>query len=211
MKITGISIFALIVLGVSYQVNAASFDCEKAKSFAEKAICTNPELSKADDVLKRVYDQAKDVAQNKKGFSSLARDLWNAREKCTSNKCIDEWYDMAFVVYDAVIRTNSQREIKNSNTQGSANNHIAVHKYECKDVRDGRLVLVSDYGDRFEIFTKNAERFKSGILALGSNGSKTGMDSSGFESYVVSPGESYIINYASGYSVGAILCKERVD
>lgn len=211
MKITGISMLALIIIGVSCQTNAASFDCIKAKGFAEKAVCTNPELSKSDDVLKRVYDQAKDLAQNKEGFSSLTRDLWNAREKCSTNKCIDEWYDMAFVIYDAVIRTNYRNELKSNNIQKKTNNDIVVKKYECKDVRDGRLVLVSDYGDRFEVYTKNSERFKSGIVTPRPNGSKTGMDSSGFETYVVNPGGSYIINYGSGYSVGAILCKERMD
>ncbi|MFN3069958.1 lysozyme inhibitor LprI family protein [Serratia sp. J2] len=209
MKITNLSILSLIIIGFSYQTSAASFDCTKAKSFAEKTICSDKELSNYDDVLSKVYDRAKNVVQNKKGFSNLTRELWNSREECSTHECVERWYDTAFVVYDTVIKTNFEKQ--SPQVSNGKENSINVERYECKDVRDGRLVLISDYGNRFEVFTKNAEHFKSGVVTLNSNGSKTGLDESGYKSYVVSPGSAYIINYGSGYSVGGIMCKERTD
>ena len=40
---------------LSTQATAASFDCKKAASWVEKAVCSNPELSKLDDELAKSY------------------------------------------------------------------------------------------------------------------------------------------------------------
>ncbi|MBZ7566645.1 lysozyme inhibitor LprI family protein [Klebsiella grimontii] len=88
--------------GVSY---AASFDCAKAKSFAEKTICTNPQLSKDDDDLKYLYGNAKAYTQDRKAFSEITKALWDSRERCSDLKCVDEWYDTAFAIYGAIKET----------------------------------------------------------------------------------------------------------
>ena len=40
------------------QAFAASFDCNKAASWVEKTVCSNPELSKLDDGLAKAYHDA---------------------------------------------------------------------------------------------------------------------------------------------------------
>ncbi len=52
---------------------AASFDCAKANSIPEYLICNTPELSKADDQLKVVFDIAKAHAVDKRAFNDAAR------------------------------------------------------------------------------------------------------------------------------------------
>ncbi len=212
-----LTVLALVSIGVVSQANSASFDCSKAKGYDQKAICSNPELSNSDDVLKKVYDVAKSVSHNQQGFSQLTKELWNDRVKCNDEKCINNWYNYAFLVYDAVIKTNSseysdKKQIVNAHPENNNDyNNQFVEKYECGDVRNGQLVLVSDYGNRFEVFTKDLGHFKSGIVVTRPNGSKTGINESGTESYVVSPGSIYLIQYGDSYSIGGVGCKKRTD
>ena len=93
---------------------AASFDCSKAKSFAEKTICVDPTLSKRDDELKEIYDKAKSIYKNKNEFSDLTRGLWNERERCTIYGCVSRWYDNAFVVYNSIISNGVNGSVNKS-------------------------------------------------------------------------------------------------
>lgn len=113
---------------------ATSFDCTKAKSFAEKSICSNPHLSERDDALKVIYDNAKSVVANKKLFSDATRQLWNARERCNNLECIVEWYDDAFVIYKAVIIKAG--EDSESNRVGNGKEGVAIKK-------DGDVAVVN--------------------------------------------------------------------
>ncbi len=51
---------ALLVIHISSAVNAASFDCTKARSSMEKLICSDPELSALDESLAKNYTAARD-------------------------------------------------------------------------------------------------------------------------------------------------------
>ncbi|MJN96058.1 hypothetical protein DNX92_05205 [Salmonella enterica subsp. enterica] len=212
-----ITALALASIGVTSLAHSASFDCSKAQSFAEKTICSDPKLSNSDDILKKVYNVAKSVSHNQQGFAQLAKELWNDRVKCKDYNCINNWYNYAFLIYDAVIKTNSteyidKKQIVNAQPELNSDfNHRFVEKYECRDVRNGQLVVISDYGDRFEIFTKDMGHFKSGIVVPQPNGSKTGINASGSESYVVSPSSIYLIQYGDSYSIGGVDCKRRND
>jgi uncharacterized protein len=62
----------ILLLSVSVAVHAASFDCAKARSPQEKAICASPELSKADDEMAAAYKAA--LAQAPAGFQDRVRD-----------------------------------------------------------------------------------------------------------------------------------------
>ena len=44
------------------RTDAASFDCKAAKTVRERAVCADPELSKADDALARAYNDAQTAA-----------------------------------------------------------------------------------------------------------------------------------------------------
>jgi len=75
---------AVLTLAVTPAAQAASFDCAKASSQVEKAICANPDLSRTDEVLARAYatalgglsDAAKQAMQASQrewlGFAALA-------------------------------------------------------------------------------------------------------------------------------------------
>lgn len=101
-SVLSVLLFASLFAGKSF---AASFDCSKAKSFAEKTICANPQLSKDDDDLKYLYGNAKAYTQDRKAFSEITKALWNSRERCSDLKCVDEWYDTAFAIYGAIKKT----------------------------------------------------------------------------------------------------------
>ncbi len=58
----GLMILVAALSLVAGTANAASFDCKAAKSVRERAICADPELSKADDALARAYNDAQSVA-----------------------------------------------------------------------------------------------------------------------------------------------------
>nr|WKF57198.1 hypothetical protein HUO10_001676 [Paraburkholderia busanensis] len=85
-------IAALLI--VSPLAHAASFDCKKASTFVEKAICANPLLGKLDDALTGNYNAmlATDLGD---GGASLKKEqrAWIAqRNKCTNDKCLVDLY-----------------------------------------------------------------------------------------------------------------------
>jgi len=53
-------LFIVVILFglLSTQATAASFDCNKATTWLEKTVCSNPELSKLDEELAKAYHDA---------------------------------------------------------------------------------------------------------------------------------------------------------
>ena len=84
-------------------VFAASFDCNKAKSYAEKTICATPELSNADNRLSELYKQAKAVQGNSKEFRDFVLKNWQKREACHDVACIEAWYSKSFDLYEGLL------------------------------------------------------------------------------------------------------------
>jgi uncharacterized protein/uncharacterized tellurite resistance protein B-like protein len=81
------------ILPLPMMAAAASFDCSKARSRADKLICSDPELSKMDDDLGALYRQARAVASNPALFKKSNSDAWNLREKtCVDRACLVDWY-----------------------------------------------------------------------------------------------------------------------
>ncbi|EEW1841223.1 TPA: lysozyme inhibitor LprI family protein [Escherichia coli] len=95
--------------------NAVSFDCSKAKSYSEKLICNNSELSELDDKLNSLYQKVKLESTDKKAFRKIVSDLWNEREKCKTESCVRQWYSNAFREYSSLneINENIINESKN--------------------------------------------------------------------------------------------------
>ena len=52
-------VLGLVLFAFSCATHAASFDCKKAQSKMEKAICENPKISKLDEELAESYQAAK--------------------------------------------------------------------------------------------------------------------------------------------------------
>lgn len=74
---------------------AASFDCGKASTFVEKAICADPALGGLDDALSEGYKGALAANTSDEARSALrtSQKAWLAdRNKCSSNKCLEDLY-----------------------------------------------------------------------------------------------------------------------
>ena len=94
--------FSLLHVGNS-AVFPASFDCRKAKSYAEKTICATPELSSADSRLSELYKQAKAAQGNSKEFRALTLNNWQKREACRDISCLQSWYINSFYLYEGLL------------------------------------------------------------------------------------------------------------
>lgn len=79
--------------------HATSFDCTKAKSYSERLICSTPDISRMDDDLKLIWDNAKASYPDKTLFKNITRSLWNERETCSTEQCVRDWYTKAQKTY----------------------------------------------------------------------------------------------------------------
>lgn len=86
--------FAASLLVTLHSVSmAASFDCTKAASLSEIAICSDNELSKLDDELAGIYRKAKSAAKDHNLFRQQTQAAWKWREEnCRNKKCLLDWY-----------------------------------------------------------------------------------------------------------------------
>lgn len=74
--------------------SAPSFDCGKARSAAERAICADEELAQADRALGRLHARAKARAADAGEFQRRSDEAWRWRESnCGADReCLREWY-----------------------------------------------------------------------------------------------------------------------
>lgn len=85
----------ILLLIVAGSVNAASFNCDKAATLVEKAICSNNNLGKLDDVLSENYTamMASDIGDGaRKDLIATQRDWLTTRNKCTTVQCVEILY-----------------------------------------------------------------------------------------------------------------------
>jgi uncharacterized protein len=82
----------LFVLGLtlfSGLTQATSFDCAKAASFAEKAICSDSSLGRLDEQLNSQYVRSLEGAQNKAEVRQSQKDWLKLRNNCKTNTCLE--------------------------------------------------------------------------------------------------------------------------
>lgn len=70
--------------------SAASFDCAKASTFAERSICQDGFLSKADEILARTYTKALNDSTDPAALRQSQREWLIVRDACTVQKCLDQ-------------------------------------------------------------------------------------------------------------------------
>jgi hypothetical protein len=75
--------------------SAPSFDCGKARSAAEKAICADEELAQSDRALGRLHSRAKANSPDAAEFQRRSDEAWRWREtNCGGDReCLREWYE----------------------------------------------------------------------------------------------------------------------
>jgi uncharacterized protein len=71
-----------------------SFDCAKARSPAERTICSDPELAQLDRNLGRLHARAKNSTPDRAGFRRENDAEWRWREStCRDDRnCLLRWY-----------------------------------------------------------------------------------------------------------------------
>lgn len=109
MKIISLFIVAIAFIGVQtfLPVSAASFDCKKAVSEVEKLICQNPELSRLDDEMTRMYKKALASAPDKLPGDRPGGPDWLKRQQktwlklernvCATVGCLMEAYEIRMI------------------------------------------------------------------------------------------------------------------
>src|SRR6187401_325360 len=83
---------ALLSLILMSSAQAASFDCAKASTFVEKAICSDQELSGMDDQLARLYKAARAAATNASTLEAEQKSWLSSRDRCTDGACLTKAY-----------------------------------------------------------------------------------------------------------------------
>lgn len=108
-KMTLAKFTLLITFLFSSVCTAASFDCNKAASLAEMAICNDPQLSKLDEELASIYKQAKKMAPDLKRFKSQSRKSWKWREaNCHNKECLLSWYSQRKITLEKIAKKAPQ-------------------------------------------------------------------------------------------------------
>lgn len=87
--ITRITAFFVLAL-LTGNASAASFDCKKASSFAEREICRDGYLSGLDESLSDQYKRAYAQAINKQALLQSQREWLAVRDQCSTQKCLDD-------------------------------------------------------------------------------------------------------------------------
>ncbi len=74
-------------------LRAASFDCDRAATKVEKAICADPVLSQLDETLAKVYQQALSVSSEPTRLKNEQLHwLREGRNSCSDNVCLEKAY-----------------------------------------------------------------------------------------------------------------------
>ncbi|MEO5672416.1 MAG: hypothetical protein ABIR26_17145 [Ramlibacter sp.] len=70
-----------------------SFDCSRARSRAERLICSDPELAQLDRDLGRLHSRVRDEVADPAGFRRRSEEQWRVRESvCRDKECLLDWY-----------------------------------------------------------------------------------------------------------------------
>lgn len=80
---------ALVLALFCVQSQAASFNCAKAASYAEKSICTDSVLSHLDDQLSSEYGRALDSAANRNQVRLDQQEWLRLRDNCKTKSCLE--------------------------------------------------------------------------------------------------------------------------
>lgn len=90
LGLTGLMAFASTASAVSY-------DCQKAKTFTEKAICQDQELSALDDELNTLYNDAEAASKNPKLLKKQEAKWLATRDACQTNGCVKKAYQKRII------------------------------------------------------------------------------------------------------------------
>jgi uncharacterized protein YecT (DUF1311 family) len=112
MKIHKVHLFfVMALLLIPYTASGASFDCNKSRTFIEKAICGNKQLSKLDDTLTETYRKTLEIAFTPEDLKQEQRSwLSGIRNACQDVSCLKHAYEQR--IEYLVAYTESQRTFR---------------------------------------------------------------------------------------------------
>jgi uncharacterized protein len=93
-----VRLFSLTVLSLFVSsAYAVSYNCQKAKTFVEKSICQDQELSTLDDELSSAYQQAEDSSKNPKDLKKQQLKWLKERDACQTVGCVKKSYQKRII------------------------------------------------------------------------------------------------------------------
>ena len=84
---------ALFCLCLAAPAQAATFNCDKASTFAEKAICSDSRLTVMDDELGRLYKDALAASPDSAALKAEQKAWLASRDRCKDLNCITQAYE----------------------------------------------------------------------------------------------------------------------
>ncbi len=132
-----ISLPAIVIFVFASVSHAASFDCAKASTLVEKAICSEPQLSDLDDLLMLTYKQALIAATDTNALKTQQR-LWlvNVRNKCQDSACIMLVYNERLTALKSMTSSNALITDDDQATDSVANGEIVPLCYQGLCLKD---------------------------------------------------------------------------
>jgi uncharacterized protein YecT (DUF1311 family) len=87
-----------------------SFDCAKAKSAAEKLICSDSQLATQDNELNEIYKSAQEKILDPSEFKSEAAAMRRREQSCFDKACLLNWYSSRINFYHNMLNSTSISE-----------------------------------------------------------------------------------------------------
>lgn len=108
MNITFVTLAIMIFVAIASPSHAASFDCAKASTFVEKAICVNPKLSALDSSVVEMYKTSLATAPDKEAVKKQQA-VWrrNVRDVCQTDECIAQAYQSRMGQFPVLATSNT--------------------------------------------------------------------------------------------------------
>lgn len=94
LKLSFIIVTVFFIFAFTSESYATSFNCAKASTLVEKAICSDSQLSNLDDLLMQTYKRTVLNTTDKKLLKNEQLTWLKSRNQCTDTNCIREAYEM---------------------------------------------------------------------------------------------------------------------
>lgn len=102
-------LFYILILISAVSAQAASFDCSLAQTVIEKTVCTNPEISKADEALAILYSNIKNQSRYASDLINNQRAWLKERNSCKTDSCILEKYKIREAELNGWLQKEAER------------------------------------------------------------------------------------------------------
>jgi len=165
-----IMVAAMISCGFSIKkASAASFDCSKAETLTEIAICNDSSLSAQDDQLGHVYQQLRTKIQSQGGstsnLSTNERSALVLRNACRGDKgCLENWYQQRIAVLDQQLNPVAAQQQPSNTSQEQTE--------DTNPISEGEFISIGEYMNdnaMTQLTLADVQQFKQNIVEFCQN------------------------------------------